>query len=1535
MSNSSDFVIKENELTGYVGNGGIVEIPEGVEIIGWGAFRNRADVTDVIIPEGVKEIFSYAFEGCKELQKVTIPASVTDIGTDAFAATACYRDSANWKKNVFYLGDALIKARASLSGSYNVEAGTRLIADNAFLKCDKLTAVSIPSSVMTIGDSAFCACSALTDLLLPDTVEYIGFEAFSSCGSLVSVRIPGSVKSIGKYAFSHCETLTEAEFAEGASMVGDAMFSNCKMLRRVAFPTSMREVNRNAFEYCGELTEICVAEDNEWFFAANGALILRDSRELYLAPRGIKGHYEISREVRSIGEDAFGGEHLGAGCSGMTEVTIPETITQIATRAFQCCNGLTNVTIPGSVVNIGESAFSLCTNMLSVTLQEGVKEIGKNAFFRCDKLKTITIPASVEYLHSQAFAACPEIESFEVSPDHKALRQMNGVVFSRDGSRLLLCPRKLAGTYRIPNGVKEISSSAFADCRELTELVLPRGILALPDQAFYGCSRLNKATVFNDYPSDNIGRLFGFYGDGYRSHMRENCLVKICDAQTDAVCFEVLLATESNGIGYTLRQSVWGKNASFDFNKLDSLFDSYKEMTNRLLTAYLRLKYPLDLDDAGKDKYQKFIKRNGIKLLPELIAGARADMIGDFLEYGAVSKAKIDALIEQATVAKNPEITTMLMEYKRKHYGESKASFALSDKANKLWESKKDRPELLWRYNGTDRELTLPTELDGKSIIGVSDTVLKKPDNYQNIEKLVIPEGYRSIGKDAFSGCRNLREVIFPSTLESLGENCFFGCVSLKHIELPDTLTNWGAGSFANCSALEDVRLPARVQSIPAQAFMQCEKLKTIVFPETLCAIGREAFRYCPALKEIDLGENVSFLGDRCFYLTKLETVIIRGKKCYAGDSPCFEYPRYVYTDGEVQAIGLPQASRMPLSYLGLKNGDLVESADKDLLSGLTVYGYGKLKAFPKIDDYRYSNMVFGEFVTALGGICSSTMKKAVDLIVVYEIDPEDSIIQRAQKQGTAIITELDFLKAIQKNEKLDLDALRAAIGEIAVQQQSDDPFRPALMKIIWKYTELEDGTISLDSYLEKETSVLIPPRIGDKPVSVIGEKAFSPEGPHVLNRAGKKAICSVTIPEGVKVIGGYAFYGCRELESVSIPESVTSIGRCAFENCSSLKEVIIPNGVKKIGWWTFYGCKSLTDVTIPASVTEIDNEAFTSDWMPSCGAVIHAPSGSCAEQFAKEKNIQFAVLEDVTQKARSDQEEQSEPQSEPLSEPARHDYDIDGTVLVKYHGPGGIVEIPEGISAIGVSAFESSDVASVTIPESVKEIGGRAFAFCKKLKSIKLSAGLNYIGNHAFYKCTGLTSIMLPNGITTIGDYVFRNSGLKNVLIPASVETIGEGAFSACSDLLEIQVEAGSTAFHSVDGVLFQANTASLIGFPGGKTGAYVIPNGITNIATHAFSACSKLTDITIPAGVKHIRDWAFCDCTHLTKVAIPSSVTRIGEGAFYGCSELTGMEIPKAVKTICKDAFALCPKLKIHGFAGSAAEKYAKKKWIPFAAE
>ena len=561
----------------------------------------------------------------------------------------------------------------------------------------------------------------------------------------------------------------------------------------------------------------------------------------------------------------------------------------------------------------------------------------------------------------------------------------------------------------IPEGVKRIRKDAFSNCTEITSVVLPRGIERIPNDIFENCCALKEATLYNDYPDNNIGYLFGHYAEKYKIRERENFLITMLDAENNAIRYKVLFVNENYRINRFFRglseEDAWGKNGSFNFVKLDELFESYKNITNRLLTAHLRLKYPIDLDEKTRGKYESFIKRNGYKAFPDLIKSSNVAVIKAFLDMEAINRSRIDSMIETATKSANPEIIALLIDYKQRILEEPSQSFRFSSKPIEEWKVKKETPELVWRYTGNETEVVLPSEISGVRCIGVADTVSKKPENYLNIEKIIIPEGYKIIGKDAFSGCSKLIEVVLPQSLEALGEKCFAECRTLEKINLPDSL-----------------------KTIPNEAFHGCKKLSQINLPNGLLSIGDEAFRGCDSLKEIDLGESFKEFGVRSFYMTKLDTVIFRGKSCGASYGICFEEsPRHVYTDGEIYAQEIVQKSKMPLSYLGLKPEELIKSVTKDYLAGLTVYGYGELQAFRQIENYlyHYSNISFSEFITALGGIYSNILKKTVDLAVFSEIDPENATVQRALKWGTAIISELDFLKAIQKKEKLNLDLLR------------------------------------------------------------------------------------------------------------------------------------------------------------------------------------------------------------------------------------------------------------------------------------------------------------------------------------------------------------------------------------------------------------------------------------------------------------------------------------------------------------------------------
>src|SRR5664280_2671528 len=168
-------------------------------------------------------------------------------------------------------------------------------------------------------------------------------------------------------------------------------------------------------------------------------------------------------------------------------------------------------------------------------------------------------------------------------------------------------------------------------------------------------------------------------------------------------------------------------------------------------------------------------------------------------------------------------------------------------------------------------------------------------------------------------------------------------------------------------------------------------------------------------------------------------------------------------------------------------------------------------------------------------------------------------------------------------------------------------------------------------------------------------------------------------------------------------------------------------------------------------------------------------------------------------------------------------------------------------------------------------------------------------IGDMAFYNCTALTSVTIPNSVTAIGTQAFQGcTGLTSVTIPTNVTTIGVGAFNDCGGLTSFIVEAGNSSYSSgTDGVLFNKATTSLVQYPGGKQGAYVIPNNVTTIGVGAFYGCTKLTSVTIGSGVISIGSNAFDNCTALTSVTIPNSVTSIGGMAFFGCSGLTSITV------------------------------------------
>ncbi|WP_169447644.1 cadherin-like beta sandwich domain-containing protein, partial [Paenibacillus daejeonensis] len=233
-----------------------------------------------------------------------------------------------------------------------------------------------------------------------------------------------------------------------------------------------------------------------------------------------------------------------------------------------------------------------------------------------------------------------------------------------------------------------------------------------------------------------------------------------------------------------------------------------------------------------------------------------------------------------------------------------------------------------------------------------------------------------------------------------------------------------------------------------------------------------------------------------------------------------------------------------------------------------------------------------------------------------------------------------------------------------------------------------------------------------------------------------------------------------------------------------------------------------------------------------------------------------------------------------------------DGTVTITdYNGTATDVNIPgtlNGLTVIGIGmdAFRSNALTSVTIPDGVRTIGAQAFLY-NNLTSVTIPGSVTSIGDHAFRQ-SGLRSVTLSDGVTTIGAAAFSENDLSSVTIPGSVTTIGDQAFR----------DNSLTSVTILNGVQTIGNYAFILN----SVSSVTIPGSVTSIGEHAFRD-NSLTSVTIPDGVTTIGVSAFYN-NSLTSVTLPDSLTSIGNSAFMNNS-LTSVTIPDSSMTIGNGAF------------------------------
>lgn len=278
--------------------------------------------------------------------------------------------------------------------SYTVTA----IGNEAFYECDKLTSVTIPSSVIEIGLIAFLDCG-ITSVTIPSSVIEIGVRAFC-CPNLTSLNVDSDnqyFKSIDGILYNKLATEIlsyppgkEGEYVipNSVTIIGNGAFSSCSNLTNFTIPKSVTKIGSSAFSFCSGLTSVTIPESVTEI--GDGAFFVCKSLT----------NVTIPNSVTKIEDSTF------SSCISLTSVTIPESVTIIGRSAFHSCSSLTSVTIPNSVTEIGEFAFQFCSGLTSISIPNSVTEIGEWAFSFCN-LSSVSIPNSVTEIGEEAFNSCP------------------------------------------------------------------------------------------------------------------------------------------------------------------------------------------------------------------------------------------------------------------------------------------------------------------------------------------------------------------------------------------------------------------------------------------------------------------------------------------------------------------------------------------------------------------------------------------------------------------------------------------------------------------------------------------------------------------------------------------------------------------------------------------------------------------------------------------------------------------------------------------------------------------------------------------------------------------------------------------------------------------------------------------------------------------------------------------------------------------------------------------------------------------------
>ena len=347
--------------------------------------------------------------------------------------------------------------------------------------------------VTQIKEKSFANNTFIKGIIIPSSIEKVGDEAFYGSTGLKEVSI--NSKKVSYIMFCNCTNLEKVTIGENVEMLSNRSFDRCSKLHDFTIYSESGVLFNQAsgeFKACTSLEEFKVNDDNNTYKVLDGVLYSKDGTRLIRYPTAKKGaEYEILPNVKSLAFSAF---HNNIK---LEKINIPSTIAEIEDEVFYGSTALKEVSINSKKVSY--IMFCNCTNLEKVTIGENVEMLSNRSFDRCSKLHDFTIYSESGVLFNQAsgeFKACTSLEEFKVNDDNNTYKVLDGVLYSKDGTRLIRYPTAKKGAeYEILPNVKSLAFSAFHNNIKLEKINIPSTIAEIEDEVFYGSTALKEVSI--------------------------------------------------------------------------------------------------------------------------------------------------------------------------------------------------------------------------------------------------------------------------------------------------------------------------------------------------------------------------------------------------------------------------------------------------------------------------------------------------------------------------------------------------------------------------------------------------------------------------------------------------------------------------------------------------------------------------------------------------------------------------------------------------------------------------------------------------------------------------------------------------------------------------------------------------------------------------------------------------------------------------------------------------------------------------------